>query len=595
MAKADAPRELTGISAGPGVAAGPAFVFRPDILPTAAGRTTPELQVERLRAARTAAAAQTRRLRERAATLASENEAGVFDAQLLIIEDPDLAGRTAELLAAGLTAEDATATAIGDFARRLEALTDPYFVQRATDVRDVGRRLQFFLSGRRPPTLGALPWGCILLAQDLSPSEVVQLDPDCVAGIATVVGSPASHTAVFARAMGLPAVVGVGSELLNIRDGESIVLLAGAGRIVIDPDPETMRRALQAQADRLSLRQRERTWRLGQRVGAAGAGREETRTRDGRRVEVAANAGGPAEALAAAAEGAEGIGLLRSELLYLTGEAAPSEEEQYLAYRQAAEVLRPYPVIVRTVDLGGDKPVPYLPLGGEANPFMGFRGLRICLERRDLFRTQLRAILRASLHGNLEIMFPMVIGVDEVRQARGALEEAMASLEAEGMSFDRRIRVGLMIETPAAVMLAGDLAPLVDFFSLGTNDLTQYVLAVDRANAQVAHLYQPENPAVLRTIDMAVSAALAHGRWVGVCGEMASDLSLIPLLVGLGVNELSVAVPLVAEVRDRVQEIDYTRSAELARRALKCVTPGEVRRLLVEAGVSSPRSAPGGV
>lgn len=603
----EARRRLAGLGASPGWAAGPAFVYGPREKGTSARRvsnscgsaapTIPpagqspdsegpssrprvEDELRRWQSAVETEAERTRRLKERALQVAGPEEAAVFQAHLLILKDPELERLVVARVKDGQVLEAAVSEAVASFAGLLEALPDPYLAQRAADVRDVGRRLGETLGGGAPsgpapsaPTqpafgLGNIPLGSIIVAHDLAPSETVQLDPEAVAGIVTASGGPTSHTAIFARAMGLPALVAVGPGLADVTTGTPLLLDADAGQLTINPQPEEIQALKQRAGTSAALPE-----------GPAPDESGQTRTRDGWRVKVFANIGHPKEASSARERGAEGIGLFRSEFLYLKGNVAPDEEEQYRAYSQVLETFAGLPVVVRTLDLGGDKPVPYLPFTGESNPFLGWRGLRVCLDSDELFQTQLRALLRASVHGRLRVMFPMVTDLGEVRRALKELKGAEAALAAEGRAFDPQLSVGIMVETPAAALLAPSLAAETAFFSLGTNDLTQYTLAVDRTNERVARLHRPEHPAVLRLIAMTVEAARAAGRWVGVCGEMASDLDLVPILVGLGLEELSVSAPFVPTVRDRLRNLDSTACEDLARQALACVTADEVRKL----------------
>jgi phosphotransferase system enzyme I (PtsI) len=512
------------------------------------------------------ASEETLRLREKTLTAAGEDEAAVFDAHLLILKDPEFLAQTTSRVRSGLSVEQGVAEVAEQFAAQLEALQDDYLAQRAIDIRDVAVRLVRALEGGSALELPSIPQGSIVIADELAPSDTVSMDPDVVAGIATSRGGPASHTVIFARAMQLPAVVGVGPELSQVKNGEVLVLNGQTGELVIRPTEEDVARARRPVGSA--------------RKNAGPSSKDEVHTRDGRRIEVGANIGHPREARAALDEGAEGIGLLRSEFLYLGRATVPDEEEQYEAYRSVAKVFGSRPVIIRTLDLGGDKPVSYLPFPAEANPFLGWRGLRICLDERELFLSQLRAILRASAHGRVRLMFPMITGLDEIQVALGLLEEAKRSLRARNQSFDSELEVGIMVETPAAALLAGQLASEVDFFSLGTNDLTQYALAVDRTNERIAWLYRPEHPAVLRLMSITATAAKEAGRWVGICGEMAGDLPLVPLLIGLGLRELSVSVSRLAEVRHAVGRLEAEACRRLAEEALACASPDGVRRLL---------------
>jgi len=563
-------RILSGIAASPGWAVGPAFVFRPiegaspRERPPRTGPSDVSTQIKRFKDAVEIQAREVASLKNRAEAVAGTDEAGVFEAHLLMLKDPELEKSVIDGIKKRQTAEDAVTTAVERFAASLEALSDPYLAQRAADVRDVGKRLLLTLEGRHASDLTKVPAGSVIVARGLAPSETVQLEPGRTVGIATSTGGPAAHTAIFARAMGLPAVVGIGCELDEILDGNPVLVDGDTGEVIIHPTRADIDKAMNA-SRRAKLRH----------SGPPG----ETRTRDGLRVEVSANIGHPREADFALEEGADGIGLFRSEFLYLARTQAPNEDEQLAAYTHVLKTFRDRPVIIRTLDIGGDKPIPYLPLRNEGNPFLGWRGIRICLKRQDLFETQLRALLRASVHGNLRVMLPMIIGLSELLEAKESLRRAKETLRARGQPFDESLNLGIMVETPAAALLARHLAREAAFFSLGTNDLAQYTLAVDRANERVSPLYRAEHPAVLRLVAATVEAARSEGRWVGICGELAGDLDMIPILMGLGLDELSVAPPFIAAVRNRVAALDAGECQELAAQALECSSPEEVRRL----------------
>jgi len=596
-----------GRGASPGRAAGPAFMcLQPTADASGAADTTrrtpparcpatgpqdtsahepdarpdPEAEFRRLSEAIDKTAHEIRRLKERAVALVGQAEAAVFDAHILVLRDTELERRVKRRLAQGERAEEAVLASCDEFAREMEALADEYLSQRAADVRDVGQRLlrvlKSALGAVEDLSLESVPPGSVLVAVDLAPSDTVRLDPEAVAGIATARGGPTSHTAIFARAMGIPAVVGTGPELLaKAQTGDMIIVDGDEGLVIVRADEEEVASARAPAGTTPAL---QRTPGAPDRSLAGSA--TETRTRDGWRVEVAANIGHPKETEAAIAAGAEGVGLMRSEFLFLGRTSPPSEEDQYEAYRAVAESFGDRPVIVRTLDVGGDKALPYLEFGAEANPFLGWRGLRVCLDKEEVFQTHLRAILRASAHGNVSLMFPMVAGVQELRAAIAQVDKAKASLQTSGLGYDGDIRIGVMVETPAAALLADHLVREVDFLSLGTNDLTQYTLAVDRTNERVAGLYRESSPAVIKMIGMTVAAAKQAGRRVEVCGEMAGDLSFLPLLVGLGVDEVSVSVPRMEAVRQRIGTLNRDACVVLAERCLECATSEEVDELL---------------
>ena len=500
-------------------------------------------------------AAKTARLQANGLTA----EAGILEAQTLMLDDPALIDGAAELMAQGRPADAAVAAAMAPFAQMLRASPDPVFQARAADVEDVIDQLRHALHGvtATPPPP---PRPSILVARDLAPSQTAGLDRALVLGFATEQGSATAHTAILARALGLPAVVGIAGLVEAVEDGQAVLLDGDEGTLVIDPPADTVA-TLQPSAE-------------------AAADAEPAMTRDGRRMEVGCNAAGVEDALRAAAAGADGIGLLRSEFLFLGSDRLPSEDEQVAVLEAVAAAMGGRPVILRTLDVGADKPLPALPQPPEANPALGVRGLRLQLLRRpDLLLDQLRAALRVSARHPLRLMFPMVSTLDELRQAKTLLAQARREVNPSATD-GTGMQVGIMIEVPAAAVGADLLAAEVDFFSLGTNDLTQYLFAADRTNPELAPLADSLHPAMLRMIDQVVKAAHRRQRWVGVCGEMASDLWAVPLLVGLGIDELSVHPPIVAQVKALVRRLDAAECARAARAALKLDSGAAVRRLL---------------
>lgn len=557
-------RVLRGVAAAAGAVVGPAFVYRegqPEVAAQPAG--TPDEERARYEAARSRAEAELNQLAERADEQARE----ILTAHQLMLQDPELQNLVEEGIQAGQPAEAAVRAAVEQFAGMLEALDDEYLRERAADVRDVGRRLVAALTGR---TVGiVLRQPAVVVARDLAPTDTIGIDRDLLLGIVTEQGGPTSHTSILARSWGIPAVVAAAGVLDAAADGMTVALDGDTGEVVLDPGAETRSRYEAAMARAREQAERDRA--------EASLPAE---TPDGVRVELAANAGSPAEVAFAMEKGAEGVGLLRSEFLFMGRESAPTEEEQYQAYAEALQNANGQRVIIRTLDIGGDKDVPYLGLPKEENPFLGVRALRLCFRRPELFRTQLRALLRASVHGRLAIMFPMVNGLADLRRAREALAEARRSLEAEGHRVADQYEVGIMVEIPSAALLADHLAPEVDFFSIGTNDLVQYTLAVDRGNPELAEMYQPYHPAVLRLIDRVVQAAHAAGKWVGVCGEMGGLPEGALLLLGLGVDELSMAPALLPRIRRLVRSTPAAEARALAQQCLTAGTPEEVLALV---------------
>ena len=556
-------RTLSGVGSTPLAGVGAARWYRPEADLTLPDRPDPtavdaDAELSRFADARDEARRGIRAARDRAAERVGAEAAAVFDAHEQFLDDPELVGDIEDAIGEGTPAEHAVSDRFADAIERFEAL-DGQMAERADDLRDVrDRLLSVLLDVDERVDLGDLPTGTVLLAERLTPSDTAELDPDAVAGIATVTGGRTAHAAIIARSLSIPAVVGVGEPLREISDGADLLVDGEAGRVVVDPDAET---------------------RAAAEGDAVSAVPERVATADGRPVEVAANVGSEAELSPAADRGADGIGLFRTEFLFLDREAPPSEDEQYEAVTAALSAFPDDRVVVRTLDVGGDKRVSYLDLPSEANPFLGRRGVRLSLdEHRDLFEAQLRALLRAAASEGgegLAVMFPLVSRVEEVEAAAAAVESVAADLDAEGV--DHAVpELGAMIETPAAAFLADALAERLDFLSIGTNDLTQYVMAADRENDGVADSHDPLHPAVLRAIDRTVSAAAGTDAWVGMCGEMAGDPALTELLVGLGIDELSMSAVTVPAVKERVREVDSAAAAALADEALACETRAEV-------------------
>lgn len=565
--------ECRGIPVSDGIAIAQVVVLRPVEITPDPAEIAPdgaEAELSRFSEALAAAKEQIEALAESAAERLGEQQAEIFRAHLSVLEDPVLE----ETIQNKITQERhnapyAIAEGIKEIAALFQQLRDPYLQERAADIRDVGRRILENATGAARVELSCLPEDCIVAARDLTPSETVSMDFAHTLGFVTELGGRTSHTAIISRSMEIPAVVGAAGVLEGISGGETVILDALDGRVVVDPTAEET--ACYEQKRRDFLRRRE----------ALAALRDlPAQTRDGKRFELCANTGGPGDLAGAVKYGAQGVGLYRTEFLYMNNTHFPSEEEQFAAYREvAAEMGAQRPVIVRTLDIGGDKDLPYYAFEREDNPFLGWRAIRMCLDRTDLFKTQLRAILRAGVFGKLRIMFPMIISLEELLSAREILEECRKELRAEGVPFQEDIEVGIMVETPAAVMMADVLAAHVDFFSIGTNDLTQYTLAVDRGNPRIADRYDPLHPAVLRSIKRVIDASHAAGKWTGVCGELAGDLRAAALLAGIGLDEFSMTASSIPSVKKQLRDLDFSDARALAERALAAATADEVRRI----------------
>lgn len=570
----DAPtRLLKGIPAAPGLAAGPPFVLEEERLeaPRREGQD-PAAEQARLNEAVRAIQASLEALRERIESEASSQEAAIFEAHAMMLLDPALHGRARKAMEGGLNAEAAWMEAVEFFADQLAALPDPTLSARAADVRDVGRRVLRMLLGLGEAATPKLAEPSVILARDLAPSQTAGMERGKVLAFCTAEGGPTSHTAILARALGLPAVVGLGPAILQGPFGRQILVDGDTGEVTFCPDDDACQsfEVRMQGAHRRALEERQ----------AAG---QPVVTSDGRAIEIVANVGSPEDAAGAVEFGAEGIGLLRTEFLYLDRRTAPGEDEQVEAYRRILEPMGGRPVVARTLDVGGDKPLPYLDLGHEANPFLGWRGLRMCLERPEVFLVQLRALLRAGAGHDLRIMFPMVATLEEVQRARAMLDQARQQLRQDGLEAAESPQVGIMVEVPSAAVLADRLAPHVDFFSIGTNDLTQYTLAAERTNDRVAHLTDALHPSVLRLIRQVVEAAHAHGRWAGVCGELAGDPAGAVVLLGLGIDELSMAAPLIPRVKSVLRRWSAAGARRLAEQALDQDSAAAVRALVRKA------------
>ena len=556
-------RVIAGISASPGVSTGPVWKFQREELTVAETAPDPVAQHRRLDQALAAAAADLRNLYEEFWKKAGAAKAAIFKAHLELLDDPEMVGEAHALIAQGKSAGWAWRSVYEERAAILAQLADPLLAGRAADLGDVGRRVLRLLAVVTESTAALPEHPVILLAEDLEPSDTAKLDPAKVLGLCTAGGGATSHTAIIARSLDIPAVVAAGPSVLDLENGRAAILNGDDGVLVADPSERDRSRAAEA---RIKVGERREAERLDRYKPAI--------TTDGRRVEVAANISDPAEAVQAVEAGGEGVGLMRTEFLFLQRDLPPDEEEQFDAYRSMVRAMNGLPIILRTLDIGGDKNVPYLRMPAEGNPFLGVRGIRLCFEREDLFRTQLRAMLRASVEGPVRIMYPMIAAPAELERAMAVTEEVRRDLNVPP------VEQGIMIEVPSAVMLADRLARQVSFFSIGTNDLTQYVLAMDRLHPVLAPQADGLHPAVLRMVERTVDAARRAGIWVGACGGVAGDPAGAVLLSGLGVTELSVAIPAVPSVKARLRAIAMADAERTAREALDCADAAEVRALV---------------
>ena len=566
--------EGDGVSAG--IARGKVHVVRDELDEVVRYRIAPSQvadEIARFETALIQTRMQILEMQQRIAESIGTKDAAIFDAHLLVVEDRTLIDEVLRKLETELCNVEWVFQEVATrYAETLNKIDDPYLRERALDIQDVTKRVIHNLQGKTPRTFLALTEQHILVAHNLTPSDTASINRANVLGIATDLGSRTSHAAILARSLNLPAIVGLHDVTAKLETGQHVLLDGNDGYLIVDPTPETL-----AQYAKVESRRAKVTAQLKEL-------RETTSTtRDGRHIVLSANIELPQDVAAVVANGAEGIGLYRTEFLYLNRPTLPTEDEQYEIYRKVAERVRPNPLIIRTFDLGGDKLAPgTVDNADELNPFLGWRAIRFCLENIEIFKTQLRAILRASAVGNVKIMFPMISGLDELRRSIAVLEDCKEELRGSKIDVAERLEVGAMIEIPSAAICANVLAPEVDFFSIGTNDLIQYALAVDRVNEKIAHLYEPTHPAVLRLLKMIADAAHANDLWVGVCGEMAGDIALVPLLLGLGMDELSTAAILVPRVKRAVQSLAIPECRQLVEEAFKLNTGSEILERCLE-------------
>jgi phosphoenolpyruvate-protein phosphotransferase (PTS system enzyme I) len=559
-----------GVGVSPGMACGKIHVVRDDLDDVARYRIAPSQvpdEIGRFETALIQTRMQILEMQQRIAESIGAKDAAIFDAHLLVVEDRTLIDEVLRKLETDLCNVEWVFQEVATrYAETLNKIDDPYLRERALDIQDVTKRVIRNLQGKAPKTFLALTEQHILVAHNLTPSDTASINRANVLGVATDLGSRTSHAAILARSLNIPAVVGLHDITTKLETGQHVLVDGSDGLLVVDPAPETIAHYAEIESRRAKVTARLKELRT-----------TKSTTRDGHHIVLSANIELPEDVEAVAANGAEGIGLYRTEFLYLNRPTLPTEHEQFETYRKVAERVRPDPLIIRTFDLGGDKLAPgTVDITDELNPFLGWRAIRLCLENIDLFKTQLRAVLRASAVGNIKIMFPMISGLEELRRAKAVLADCREELHRSGVPMAEKIDVGAMIEIPSAAICANVLAPEVDFFSIGTNDLIQYALAVDRVNEKLAHLYEPTHPAILRLLKMIADAAHANNIWVGVCGEMAGDVALVPLLLGLGMDELSAGATLVPRVKRAVQSLTIPECRELVAETLKLDTASEI-------------------
>ncbi|HAP8259121.1 TPA: phosphoenolpyruvate--protein phosphotransferase [Enterococcus faecium] len=568
---------LKGIAASDGVAVAKAYLLvQPDLTFSKATVEDTAAEEARLDAALAKSTEELQQIREKAAQSLGEAEAQVFDAHLMVLSDPEMVGQIKQNIKDNsVNAESALKEVTDMYIGIFEAMEDnAYMQERAADIRDVAKRILAHLLGVTLPNPSMINEEVVVVAHDLTPSDTAQLDRNFVKAFVTDIGGRTSHSAIMARSLEIPAIVGTKEITAKVKEGDILAVNGIEGDVIIDPTDEQKAEFEKAGADYAA-----------QKAEWEKLKNAETVTADGKHFELAANIGTPKDLVGVHNNGGEAVGLYRTEFLYMDSPDFPTEDDQYEAYKAVLEGMEGKPVVVRTMDIGGDKELPYLQLPHEMNPFLGYRALRISLSEQgdEMFRTQMRALLRASVHGNLRIMFPMVATLKEFRAAKAIFEEEKQKLISEGKEVSDTIQVGIMIEIPAAAVLADKFAKEVDFFSVGTNDLIQYTMAADRMNERVSYLYQPYNPSILRLIKNVIDAAHAEGKWAGMCGEMAGDQTAVPLLVGMGLDEFSMSATSILKTRSLMKRLDTAKMAELADRALKeCDTMEEVVELVHE-------------
>lgn len=563
---------LKGIAASAGVSIAKAYKLESPKVEIVKKEGNPAEEIEKFNAALENTKTDIEGVKERAAVRLSEEELAVFDAHLMMAGDPEFAAQIIGMIENDkVNAEYAADTVANQMVAMFESMDNDYFRERAADIKDVTYRLKCNLLGLTIPDLSAINEDSIIVAYDLTPSDTAQLN-EFVKGFATSIGGKTSHSAIMANSLEIPAVVGCGDILSAVNHGDTLVLDALDGEVFVNPDEETIKK-YEAKAKAYA----EEKEALKVLVNAKSI------TKDGHQVELAGNIGGFKDVEGVLKNGGEGVGLFRTEFLYMDNDHFPTEDEQFEAYKSVLEGMQGRRVVVRTLDIGGDKKLSYFTFPEEMNPFLGYRAIRLCLDRTDIFRTQLRALIRASVYGRLCIMFPMIATVKEFRDAKAIFNEEKAKLIAEGVQVSDNIEVGMMVEIPAAAVNADNFAKEADFFSIGTNDLIQYSMAADRMSEHVSYLYQPYNPSVLRLIKMTIDGAHKEGKWAGMCGAMAGEPYAVPLLLGMGLDEFSMSATQILKARKMVTSLDKNEAAKLAEEALKQATAEDVLALVKKA------------
>ena len=562
---------ISGILASPGICYAKALVLKEEeIILNKTPIEDTEKEVTRFIEGRAKASAQLEAIREQALISLGEEKAGIFDGHIMLLEDEELEDDIKALInKKKYSAEFAISTVVDEMVDTLSSLEDPYLRERAGDFRDIGNRLLKNVLGISIVNLSNIEEKVILIANDLTPSETAQVNVDKVLGFITDIGGRTAHTSIMARSLEIPAIVGTAYITQRVQDGDFIILDAIDNKVIINPNEQELK---EAKAKKAMF--------LAKKVELSKLKELPALTLDGHHVEIGANIGTVKDTDGANRNGAECVGLYRTEFLFMDRDQLPTEEEQFIAYKEVVEAMNGKPCIIRTMDIGGDKDLPYLDLPTEMNPFLGWRAIRICFDRPEIMNPQLRALLRASEFGKIRIMFPMIISVEEIRRLKDILSTLKGELSSEGLSFDEGIEIGVMIETPAAATIAHHLIKEVDFFSIGTNDLTQYTLAVDRGNEQISEMYNPMTPSVLTLIKQVIDASHAEGKWTGMCGELAGDERATLLLLGMGLDEFSMSPISIPSVKKIIRNTNFAEAKALAEKALSVATAAEIETLV---------------
>ena len=565
--------KLKGIAASQGISFAKAYVFvEPDLTVKEVKIEDVAAEIKRFEDAIEASKKELTIIKENALASLGADKAAVFEAHLLILDDPEFMGTVkTDIESKVINAEYAFKETSDMFISMFEAMDNEYMKERAADIRDVSKRILAHLLGVDLPNPSLIDEEVIVIAEDLTPSDTAQLNKKYVKGFATNIGGRTSHSAIMARSLEIPAVVGTSSITEDVKNGDILILDGLDGVVLVNPDEATTAEYKEKHA---KFEAQKAEW--------AKLVTEKSVTKDGHEVILAANIGTPADLEGVKNNGGEAVGLYRTEFLYMGRDQLPTEDEQFEAYKAVLEGMGDKPVVVRTLDIGGDKELPYLDLPKEMNPFLGFRAIRLCLEEKDLFRTQLRALLRASVYGKLCVMFPMIATVQEFRAAKALFLEEKEKLVAEGVAVSNDIELGIMVEIPSTAVIADIFAKEVDFFSIGTNDLIQYTMAADRMSEKVSYLYQPYNPAILRLVKNVIEASHKEGKWTGMCGEMAGDSLAIPLLLGMGLDEFSMSATSILQARSQIKNLTLDEMKELVEKAVMCATTEEVLALIEE-------------